>query len=344
MLVLFFIIIVLIAVNIVISRTDPKPSARFLKIVEELNKNQESETGRDSVFFSFDPNTVTAEKLDSFALPPNIKRNMLSYREAGGVFRKPEDVRKIYGMNDSIFSEIEDYVNITVTADKADINYKPQIESKERIYKVFNPNYVDRNDLLAMGFNSYQTGNLIRYRESGGKFLKPEDLLKIYGIDTALFYSVVQYIEISEENISDRAVRDLSKIAKIEINMADSSGLVMLHGIGPVFASRILKYRNLLGGFHNKRQLLEVYGINNELFSDISDMIETDTSLIKKIRINFADYSELIRHPYIEKEHASAILNYRQKNGPYKTEEQLVVYGLTDTAAFKRIRPYITCR
>ena len=47
----------------------------------------------------------------------------------------------------------------------------------------------------------------------------------------------------------------------VEINTADSAELMRLNGIGASFSRRIVKYRNLLGGFISKEQLLEVYGM-----------------------------------------------------------------------------------
>ena len=49
----------------------------------------------------------------------------------------------------------------------------------------------------------------------------------------------------------------------VELNSADSTTLQLLHGIGPAFARRIVRYREKLGGFSNKEQLLEVYGSSN---------------------------------------------------------------------------------
>lgn len=84
----------------------------------------------------------------------------------------------------------------------------------------------------------------------------------------------------------------------IEINGADSAELTLLNGIGPVFASRIVKYRQKLGGFISKEQLLEVYGFKPEVMEKIKDNISVDTSLIIPIKINSATFKEIIRHPY----------------------------------------------
>lgn len=44
----------------------------------------------------------------------------------------------------------------------------------------------------------------------------------------------------------------------IELNSADSTALVSIRGIGPYYASKILRYREQLGGFHTTRQLKEI--------------------------------------------------------------------------------------
>jgi DNA uptake protein ComE-like DNA-binding protein len=100
----------------------------------------------------------------------------------------------------------------------------------------------------------------------------------------------------------------------------------------------------LLGGFYGKHQLLEVYGFPEETYHSISENLTTDSLQVKKLRINFTGYAELIRHPYFEKRNVEAILNFRQNNGPFSSREQLLTEGLIDTTTFALIRHYITCR
>ena len=120
--------------------------------------------------------------------------------------------------------------------------------------------------------------------------------------------------------------------------------LVSLHGIGPVYAARILKYRNLLGGFYSKSQLLEVYGISEEAFNHFSEYVFSDTLKVERLRLNFSEYTDFVRHPYFKKEHVEAILNFRQMHGPFTSEKQLLSAGLVDSATFLQVRHYITYR
>jgi DNA uptake protein ComE-like DNA-binding protein len=104
-------------------------------------------------------------------------------------------------------------------------------------------------------------------------------------------------------------------IRVIELNNCDSAALEALPGIGPVLSLRIIKYRNLLGGFADPDQLKEVYGLTEETYNLISKRVKADTSLIRKININTAEYRQLIRMPYFEKYEVSAILKFRELKG-----------------------------
>jgi DNA uptake protein ComE-like DNA-binding protein len=101
----------------------------------------------------------------------------------------------------------------------------------------------------------------------------------------------------------------------IELNSCDSASLETLPGIGPVLSARIIKYRNLLGGFANIDQLREVYGLTEETFNLIRKRVKADPSMIRRISINSAEYRHLIRLPYFEKSEVVAILKYRELNG-----------------------------
>ncbi len=127
---------------------------------------------------------------------------------------------------------------------------------------------------------------------------------------------------------------------RIDINLSDSSGLVALPGIGPVLSVRIIKYRNLLGGYNSVDQLKEVYGLSQETFDLIRPMISADTSIVSRIRINRADFRELLRHPYLEKNEVSAILRYRELEGPVRSFDDLTGNRLLSFEKAEKLKPY----
>jgi len=129
---------------------------------------------------------------------------------------------------------------------------------------------------------------------------------------------------------------------RININQADSLAFSTLNGIGPIFSSRIVRYRNWLGGFHSKEQLLDVYGIDSMLFNHILPHLMVSSSDVKKMNINTTNFSSLASHPYITKSIANSIIKYRNHHGNFTSLAQLKLIPLIDEDLFRKIAFYLT--
>jgi DNA uptake protein ComE-like DNA-binding protein len=127
----------------------------------------------------------------------------------------------------------------------------------------------------------------------------------------------------------------------LDINTCDSASLEALPGIGPVLSIRIIKFRNLLGGYASVDQLREVYGLSEETFNLISGRVTADSSGIKKIKINQADYKQLMRFPYFEKYEVSAILKYVELKGKINSMSDLVDNKLIPPEKAVKVKPYL---
>jgi DNA uptake protein ComE-like DNA-binding protein len=128
---------------------------------------------------------------------------------------------------------------------------------------------------------------------------------------------------------------------KIELNSCDSIMLVSLPGIGPVLSTRIIRFRNLLGGFVSVSQLKEVYGLSPETFEMISSRFSIDSSLIKKIKINTAGYGELSHSPYLRKYEIQSILKYRKIKGKISSISELLEDKILSDSTALRVGPYL---
>ena len=126
----------------------------------------------------------------------------------------------------------------------------------------------------------------------------------------------------------------------IDINRADSAQLLPLPGIGPVFASRLVKYRDLLGGYASVDQLYEVYGISQETVDGIANRIFIDTTAVNMLDLNSATFRELLRHPYLEYEDVKAIVNYRDFAGAIQSIQELLDNYILPDSLMKRVVPY----
>ncbi|MDY6373291.1 MAG: helix-hairpin-helix domain-containing protein [Bacteroidales bacterium] len=97
----------------------------------------------------------------------------------------------------------------------------------------------------------------------------------------------------------------------LELNSADTLQLQELRGIGPGFARRIVKYREKLGGYYAKEQLMEIYGFTEELYGKVAPHITVDASKIRRLDVNTLGIAELKQHPYISFYEAKAMVEYR---------------------------------
>ena len=105
------------------------------------------------------------------------------------------------------------------------------------------------------------------------------------------------------------------EIEIVNLNTSDTLQLMELPEIGPYFARNITEYRDKLGGFINKEQLLEIYGFDSVRYEIISPYIILDSIEIQKVRVNYDDFKTLLRHPYIEYEDVKKIVNHRESKG-----------------------------
>lgn len=132
----------------------------------------------------------------------------------------------------------------------------------------------------------------------------------------------------------------LQKGETIELNLADTNDLKKIPKIGSSFARRIIKYRDLLGGYIALDQLKEVWGMDDYLYEDIKPYIKIEKN-INKLNINQANYKELIRHPYINKDQAKVIVDIRERKGDFLSLEHLGLLEEFSQSDINRLKPYL---
>jgi competence protein ComEA len=127
----------------------------------------------------------------------------------------------------------------------------------------------------------------------------------------------------------------------IDLNTADTTELMKLRGIGSTFAKRIVKYRDMLGGYYSNEQLLEVYGFDSLKYEMVKDEVYASDSAIVKINLNKAALKELTKHVYIDWKLANAIIKHRFKK-PYENVDELREVYLVNDTLFRKLAPYFT--
>jgi DNA uptake protein ComE-like DNA-binding protein len=231
------------------------------------------------------------------------------------------------------------------------LNSKIKKEAGKAEYFAFDPNSIGEKEWKRLGFSIKQIRVIRNYLSKGGKFYKKEDLKRIYSIPEDQYASVEPYIRITSTYTSNKSVKDekLSKSASsndripvplIELNSADSLSLLTVRGIGPAFASRIIRFRDRLGGFYTKEQLKEVYGIDSLKYSQIQDKFSVNSGLIKKIYLNVAGFDQFKKHPYLTYKQMNAIIQYRQQHGNFQSIDDLKKVAILNKEIIRKIEPY----
>ena len=127
----------------------------------------------------------------------------------------------------------------------------------------------------------------------------------------------------------------------VELNSADSTTLQLLHGIGPAYARRIVKYRERLGGFVSTDQLMEVYGFTPELLNRIRPYLKLDTDHLRKININTLTLKQLIKHPYMEYYFARDLVNLRSRGVTFSSPDDLRAIPSCSDTLIEQLLPYL---
>ncbi|MDR2231657.1 MAG: helix-hairpin-helix domain-containing protein [Tannerella sp.] len=137
-------------------------------------------------------------------------------------------------------------------------------------------------------------------------------------------------------------VEKLAAGSTVELNGADTTALKKVPGIGSSFASRIVRFRDILGGFYSVQQLAEVYGIDEERYHSIEPWFTVDASLIRRLPVNTISQDSLNRHPYISYGQARAIVQLRtQKKRLTGWDNLSLMEEFTDRDK-QRILPYLS--
>lgn len=121
----------------------------------------------------------------------------------------------------------------------------------------FNPNTISEDELERLGFSPKQAASIIRYREAGGRFRRKSDFAKSFVVADSVYSRLESFID----------------IPLIDINKADSAAFDELPGIGPYFAAKMVEYREEIGGYVCKEQLMDIWHFDKERYDGLEDLI-----------------------------------------------------------------------
>jgi DNA uptake protein ComE-like DNA-binding protein len=185
-------------------------------------------------------------------------------------------------------------------------------------WSLFDPNDLDKQGWTELGFSEKQALSILNYKNNYGPFKKKSDIKKLYVVSDEKFNELEPFIQFKREVIEDRDAAQSAAIIEIKenkvlINQATQEELIALPHIGPVYAERIMKFRDKLGGFVTTAQYDDLY-ISDEAKKSLNIFASLDTNNVRKVDINNASKQELKHIPGSSWELVAMILKEREKS------------------------------
>lgn len=345
----------------------------FFAAAERIRASTELATGagpqvkKAFAAFRFDPNTVSQGELEQLGLSPKQATAWIRYRSKAP-FRKPEDIGRLRVLNEATKRRLIPLATIgesgnsdRYTSDRAFRPGNDAEQNNQRYRKSiaranerfpFDPNTLSGDSLLLLGFTEREVNALIKYRSYREiTFREPEDLKRLGALDASLVADLLSYVRIdlpdderAEPTPYSRSPSPATPPAPspglIDVNAVDIAALTQLPGIGEYRAKRILKFRDLLGGFVSVEQVGTTYSLPDSTFRRIQPYLITGP-LLRQIDINRVDAEELGRHPYVKAKLARTLVRYRDIHGPYAGAADLEKVRALSAENRARLLPYL---
>ena len=202
-------------------------------------------------------------------------------------------------------------------------NYIPKIYP-------FNPNFITDYKGSKLGMSVAEIDRLLNFRKTNQYVNSASEFQKVTQVSDSLLSTISPYFKFPDWVNKRKAnnfkpfEKKAEKIVLLDINHATKEDLIKIYGIGPALSDRILKQKELFGGFVSMKQMDDIWGLSPEVIENLNKYFRvTALPRIKKIDINNASIKELMLFPYFKYALAKSIVTYRSMNGDFKNSEDL---------------------
>lgn len=159
-----------------------------------FRRNYSYPSRQSPVLVYFDPNTTDSADFVKLGLQSWVARNIIRYRSKGGVFYKPEQFARIYGIDSLQFRQLADYIRIdTARLKKPVLSYKRDSAANRFPEKFTELTMVELNSadtsLLRKipGIGSGFAAMVVNFRKQLGGFYSVGQLKELHGVSDSLY-------------------------------------------------------------------------------------------------------------------------------------------------------------
>ncbi len=231
--------------------------------------------------FPFDPNTAPVETWMKLGVSQQVAERIDRYRARGGRFRQAADIRKIYGLPETMADRLVPYVRLPVSglrafpgsANGADRNKsRPVTGNNSAWLKAANTrfanrpipklhlNQADSSDWEALpAIGPVLAGRIVRFREKLGGFREASQLLEVYGLTDSAYQRIMPFLD--KENL---------RWKRISLNQASQAELAAHPYCRWKLARAIVAYREAHGPFLSVDELMDIHLVTPEAYRKLA--------------------------------------------------------------------------
>ncbi|WP_167852157.1 ComEA family DNA-binding protein [Hymenobacter elongatus] len=231
----------------------------------------------------------------------------------------------------------------------------------------FDPNALTATDWEARGLAHFLAQRIVRFRDVIGGFKAKEQIRRTYGFPDSVYARLAPYMQLPDQlpprasraayaagkgefsrsyepKAPSKYARKPTHLAPFDLNLADTTQLMQIRGIGRGLSRRVVEYRLQLGGFLREDQLAEIYTLRDA--PDLVDSLRKYTFVAPAfapapIDVNTAPFEVLQAHPYMGKRLARVVVAFRQQHPPFRQADDLRQIRIMDAETLEKLRPYL---
>ena len=246
--------------------------APYIQITSsKKNVISKSPKSKSTVPSRFNPNKVNEKELKQLGLSEQVIRNWLKYIQKGGIFRKPQDIQKIYGMSEKELNRLLPYIQIPTNNNGLDSPRTPSADSRYPIMHSDSVNHqIDINQAnpeewqKLRGIGPSYSNRIVNFRNKLGGFYRIEQVAETYGLPDSTFQNIRPHLRISPI------------FRSLNINAYDPETLQEHPYIRWKQAKVIIAYRQQHGPYKKLEDLHKVKAISPEFINKIGPYLIFD--------------------------------------------------------------------
>jgi DNA uptake protein ComE-like DNA-binding protein len=272
----------------------------------------------------FNPDQLSQLDWEKIGFSERQAAAILKYKNyLGGSFVSKEKFKECFIINDENYQKLEPYL-ILPAKTPADYNpYSGKLNSfkSKKIQTSFDPNILDIEGWMALGFSEKQANVIVNYRDRNlkGSFKTLEDIKNCFVISPEKFEELKPFIRLNPSTMAKKSddqkpefKQEKTDFSKTDLNSITFKQLLEF-GLDEKSAGSMIGFRKKLGGFMTKEQILETYNIDKELVQKLLSIAPLDNSKVERYSLVDAPEEWLKNHPYF-KYSADKIIYYRVTN------------------------------